>query len=581
MAEKLSYPPQSDNPLFVAIPTYESPTIGRRIKWKAIQVMSTFLYMGGVLVLLGAILRSLIKSPKSIKERPFQEEENRREQARKDDEKAWERREAQSCKGEPDVERDAETNDGFVPTEGGPDKFIVDTAYYAKRVGLDSEEVKVQTEDGHIIVLWHIYDPREYTPMTTEQRAARGPECIDNIRPPTRTSKSASHKKQKYPVLMIHGLLQSAGVYVTNDEHSLAFWLCKLGYDVWLGNNRSGFKPEHVSLKPNDPSMWAWNIRHMGELDLPALIARVLSETGFPQLALVGHSQGTTQTLIALSKDQRPSMGAKISVFCGLAPAVYSGPLLNSKHFKFCRDISPSLFRKFFGIKGFMPILSSFNAIQGIIPQSWIGAPSFIVYNYLFGWGDDKWDRGVRDRNFMFAPTYISAEAMKWWLSREGFAQHGCILSPEEEWRREDEEDALEDYYNKTAESRLTPDEANELLSKHEDNPTLANPWYDSQSPPMAFWVAGNDYLVDGRKLLNRFRRGREPHARVVHANIIEGYEHLDVVWSCDAIEKVGTELRDVIWKTCSWRDTARVPKGCHNLQPWVDDRFLEKPLES
>jgi pimeloyl-ACP methyl ester carboxylesterase len=318
-------------------------------------------------------------------------------------------------------------------------------------------------------------------------------------------------------------------------------------------------------------------VRHMGELDLPALIARVLSETGFHQLALVGHSQGTTQTLIALSKDQRPSMGPKISVFCALAPAAYGGPLLNSKHFKFCRDISPSLFRKFFGIKGFMPVLGSFNAIQGIIPQSWIGAPSYVVYNYLFGWGDEKWDRGVRDRNFMFAPTYISAEAMKWWLSCEGFAQHGCILAPEEGWRREDEEDALEDYYNRIPKSRLSPDEANELLSKHEDNPTLPNPWYDSQSPPMAFWVAGRDCLVDGRKLVNRFRRGREPHARVVHVNIIEDYEHLDVVWSCDVIEKVGTELRDVIWKTCNSRETARVPKGCHDLQKWLDGRYVEK----
>ncbi|PQE18207.1 hypothetical protein CJF30_00009382 [Rutstroemia sp. NJR-2017a BBW] len=431
MAEKLVYPPPSNNPLSVAIPTYGLPTIRRRIKWKAIQIMSTFLYMGGIIVLLGAILRSLIKSKSCKQERPFQEEENRRAQGRKQDEKAWKQRKVQSSTGSPDIERDAEINDGFVPTEGGPDKFIVDTAYYAKRVGLDSEEVKVQTEDGHIIVLWHIYDPREYTPMTLEQRAVRGPECIDNIRPPTRARKSARFGKQKYPVLMIHGLLQSA-------------------------------------------------VRHMGELDLPALIARVLSETGFPQLALIGHSQGTTQTLIALSKDQRPSMGAKISVFCALAPAAYGGPLLNSKHFKFCRDISPSLFRKFFGVKGFMPIIGSFNAIQGLIPQNWIGAPSYVVYNYLFGWGDEKWDRGVRDRNFMFAPTYISAEAMKWWLSSEGFAQHGCILSTEEQWRREDEEDALEDYYNQTPESRLSPNEANELLLKHEDNPTLPNPWYDT-----------------------------------------------------------------------------------------------------
>ena len=30
-----------------------------------------------------------------------------------------------------------------------------------------------------------------------------------------------------YPVLMIHGLLQSSGAYCTNDDDSLAFFLCK------------------------------------------------------------------------------------------------------------------------------------------------------------------------------------------------------------------------------------------------------------------------------------------------------------------------------------------------------------------
>lgn len=59
----------------------------------------------------------------------------------------------------------------------------------------------------------------------------------------------------------------------------------------------------------------------MATLDLPALTARVLSETSSPTLGLIAHSQGTTQTLIALSKRQRPALSAKLSVFCALAPA--------------------------------------------------------------------------------------------------------------------------------------------------------------------------------------------------------------------------------------------------------------------
>ena len=69
-----------------------------------------------------------------------------------------------------------------------------------------------------------------------------------------------------------------------------------------------------------------------------------------------------------------------------------------------------------------------------------------------------------------------------------------------------------------------------------------------SMSPPMALWVAGNDQLVDGRRLLRRFKSGREPHARIVHAKVVEEYEHLDVLWAMDAIEQVGHEVKQVLF---------------------------------
>lgn len=66
----------------------------------------------------------------------------------------------------------------------------------------------------------------------------------------------------------------------------------------------------------------------------------------------------------------------------------------------------------------------------------------------------------------------------------------------------------------------------------------------------MALWIAGNDQLVDGRRLLRRFERGREPQARIVHAKVIEEYEHLDVLWAMDAMEQVGQEVRRVLFDT-------------------------------
>ena len=84
---------------------------------------------------------------------------------------------------------------------------------------------------------------------------------------------------EKYPVLLMHGLMQSSGAFCVNDENSLAFFLCKSGYDVWLGNNRGYFKPQHKSLKPSNPKFWAWNLRQMGCLDIPALVSHVCVET--------------------------------------------------------------------------------------------------------------------------------------------------------------------------------------------------------------------------------------------------------------------------------------------------------------
>jgi hypothetical protein len=50
-----------------------------------------------------------------------------------------------------------------------------------------------------------------------------------------------------------------------------------------------------------------------------------------------------------------------------------------------------------------------------------------------------------------------------------------------------------------------------------------------------------------------------------VHKKIIEGYEHLDVLWAMDMIDKVGKEVREVIWRTASHEDRARcrTPIGC------------------
>lgn len=425
-----SMPPSHTNPLFPPLPLYGPPSILRDVQCATFRVSSFFLSMSflGVIVL-GSLftsipvvarntwLRLTFRDPDT--ERPFYLEEKRRASARKEMDRNWKRRPSQS-RVPVDKEKPV-INDGYIPTEGGPDPIKCDVGYYARRVGLDVEEFEVQTEDGFIIDLWHVYDPREYSELDPEDRAARGPDVFTGKkRKGGRVLRDASAPR-KYPVLLMHGLLQSAGAYCVNDEQSLAFWLCKSGYDVWLGNNRCGFRPKHVLLDYSDPRMWCWNIRQMGVFDLPALTSRVLYETGFSKIGLIAHSQGTTQTFVALAKEQRPELGEKLSVFCALAPAAYAGPLIGKMYFKFMRVITPGMFRMMFGMHAFIPLMMTMHKLLHPRIYGWLG---YKVFSFLFDWSDSRWDRGLKDRMFQFAPVYVSSESMRWWLGRECFAKH-------------------------------------------------------------------------------------------------------------------------------------------------------------
>ena len=205
------------------------------------------------------------------------------------------------------------------------------------------------------------------------------------------------------------------------------------------------------------------------------------------------------------------------------------------------RLMSPGMFRLFFGNHAFIPLMMTMHSF---LPGRIYGALGYRVFCYLFGWTDELWDRGLRTRMFQFSPVYISAEAIRWWLGRGGFATQKCILSTRLQTEREDAED--NQLAEKEGKSHTDPDSS----PPPSHDPHAA--WYDKQVPPFALWIPGKDDLVDGRRLLRRFQSGREPHVRVVHSSVIEEYAHLDVIWAMDSIEKVGKEVREVIWETAS-----------------------------
>ncbi|KAL3491843.1 Alpha/Beta hydrolase protein [Aspergillus germanicus] len=534
-----------EHPLFPPLPIYDHPpTVLETARWLGIRLCSFILSLLFLLVVvIGALFSGIwvlllrakyyVKGKSPQEQRKFYAEERARKMARRTSSRRWQLRQEKR-------EADEEGPEDCPPLEGGKDKVTGDVGYYARRVGLDVETFKVQTEDGFVLTLWHVYNPQEYTPLPASERDHRGPQVFTGQKRP----QLSDNARRKYPVLLMHGLLQNSGAYCANDDDSLAFYLCKSGYDVWLGNNRCGLEPEHTAMSPSDPRMWSWTIQHMGAFDLTALISRVLYETSYPKLGLICHSQGTAQTFVALAKDQRPELGKYISIFCALAPAVYAGPLVECIYFRFMRLIPPTAFRLVFGIHSFIPFMLT---VRRHLHARVYGKLGYTVFSHLFNWSDSRWDAALRDRMFQFAPVYVSAETIRWWLGADGFATHTCILSTRDACVAEIEEDAC--------------------IRVHPTEPDITRTdaaWYGADTPPFALWIGGSDELVDGRKLLRRFESGREPHVRVAHAKVIEEYEHLDVLWAMDAVEQVAREVRQVVWTTmpAEARAVSIVPRG-------------------
>jgi hypothetical protein len=96
-----------------------------------------------------------------------------------------------------------------------------------------------------------IISSESFSPLRRGHADSRMHKVIDPTHKPTASG------KPPFPVLILHGLFQSSGSFVTSEERSLAFWLARQGgYSVYMGNNRGVFDMGHRSFKRNDPRFW-------------------------------------------------------------------------------------------------------------------------------------------------------------------------------------------------------------------------------------------------------------------------------------------------------------------------------------
>ncbi|XP_063697757.1 lipase 1-like [Culicoides brevitarsis] len=129
----------------------------------------------------------------------------------------------------------------------------------------------------------------------------------------------------KKSILLVHGILCSSAMWVTNMNNNataLAFLLSDAGYDVWMLNVRgTEASMGHTKLNIDDPKFWDFSWHEMGMEDIPAAIDYILRKTERQKIHYVGHSQGCTALLVTLS--MRPEYNEKIASAYLLSPAAF------------------------------------------------------------------------------------------------------------------------------------------------------------------------------------------------------------------------------------------------------------------
>lgn len=407
-----------------------------------------------------------------------------------------------------------ETHNGYTPRANYPNtrklRITRDLRYYARELGADLNEYTIITEDGYVLPLHRLIYPNE----TEEERARRK------------------------PILMQHGLLSSGGCYLSNGQNSLAFYFLEMGYDVWLGNNRSNFMARHATFEGNlmySEKYWDWDVRDLAYYDLPCIMDNVLAhKPHHDKLVLMGHSQGCTQSFLMFKNKNLSKYHDMVEMFFPLAPAIFPGVLFHERRFiKFIHSKGKLSYKLIFGMASFLRPLGDL--------RKWIGTTrlfhicTYMMFKYLFGWRSNKWskDRRVRHVNELFNVSFVLAKLMNWWLSHyveEGFSNQ---VLPHE------------DYRNGNHYKWVDPATASPTKSFF----PYTVPWLEHISFPITVFTGDVDFLVDGKRLISHMRFYEPSYVEGNNLKVVEinDYDHCDVVWSQDCVGKIGVVVHKTI----------------------------------
>lgn len=353
--------------------------------------------------------------------------------------------------------------------------------------GFTIHEHVIQTKDGYLLSIHRIL-PKEDGK-------------ISNVKP---------------IVYLHHGLLTNSELFVLGEttERCLPFVLINKGYDVWLGNNRGNkYSRKHLVLSSSDEKFWNYSLDEFAMFDIPNTIDYILDITKQEQLNYIGFSQGAAQGLASISLNH--SLNSKIKVFIGLSPAMVPKGLNNSLC-SFLVQSTPRLFYRLFGKRSILPSVVFWQKMMGPSLYEKVVDLSLI---FLFNWKSGNIPTSQKKMGYphMFSPS--SVKSVLHWLQiidnkrfqmfDEGGASGSSLV-----------------YFSGTSKrtNRVAP------------FPT------QTVSVPCLLIYGKSDMLIDIDKTLQSLCCPTKVIA-------LDGYEHMDTLWSSDVESKVFEPVLDFLYE--------------------------------
>jgi pimeloyl-ACP methyl ester carboxylesterase len=117
----------------------------------------------------------------------------------------------------------------------------------------------------------------------------------------------------RLPVVLCHGLGANRYVFDLHGEPSLAPFLRRQGWDVWVAELRGSGMSSRPGLIWSDVP-YGWRFEDLLNADMPAIIRHVLEKTGAAAIHWVGHSMGGMLIQAYLGRHAHPPIASVVTI---------------------------------------------------------------------------------------------------------------------------------------------------------------------------------------------------------------------------------------------------------------------------